>query len=258
MIFPNDTDSAWEYFGSTDPYFNVLTWHDFKKENLSAESRQRFFESGDAYITLILRLVYDYIDPSFQPATARALDFGCGVGRLVIPLARECKSVTGVDISESMLAEALKNCQERGLSNVDFIKGHDKISGLYDFVHSFIVFQHVPTKRGEMILKRLISQIRENGIGVIHLTYHRKESLASRLAYFVFTHLPLPFLAGFINLLKRRPFQKPIMQMNAYNLNNIIRILQESDCHHNMFRFTKHGDTYGVIFFFQKKRLFFL
>ena len=38
------------------------------------------------------------------------LDIGCGTGRLAIPLAREGLAVTGVDLSDGMLARA------RGLS----------------------------------------------------------------------------------------------------------------------------------------------
>jgi SAM-dependent methyltransferase len=252
-MLPNDTDSAWEYFGNTDPYFSVLTWDEYKKEKISADSRKRFFESGDAYIKFVLQIVHDYLDPAFQPGKATVLDFGCGVGRLVIPLAKECKSVTGVDISDAMLSEAIKNCQEYGVSNVDFIKGDDKVTGFYDFIHSFIVLQHIPPWRGEMILKRLIALLRNDGIGAIHFTYYRKESFAGRLRYFIYR--TIPFSLGFRNLLKGRPFGEPIMQMNEYNLNNIIRILQESDCHHSVMRFTRHTDTYGVILFFQKKRL---
>jgi len=49
------------------------------------------------------------------------------------------------------------------------------------------------------------------------------------------------------------------MQMNQYNLNRILRILQESGCHRVHVRFTETGyygePFYGVILFFQKHRL---
>ena len=252
-MLPNDTDAAWEYYGNTDPYYGVIPWESYRKENISSSSKKRFFESGDAYIEFILQIVHDYIDSSFQPMKANALDFGCGVGRLVIPLARICKSITGVDVSDSMLNEATKNCQENGISNVHFIKKITGDDAVYDFIHSYIVFQHIPCGRGEMILKQLIGLLRNDGIGVIHLTYHRKESLAHSLKYLAYTNIP--FLFGFRNLLKRLPFKAPMMQMNEYNLNNIIRILQESDCHHVVIRFTKHGKVYGTILFFQKKQI---
>ncbi len=84
---------------------------------------------------------------------ARALDFGCGVGRLVIPLSKIAESVTGVDVSESMLNEAISNCDNQNVNNANFIKADDNLSmlsGKYDFIHSYIVFQHIPTKRAAL------------------------------------------------------------------------------------------------------------
>jgi hypothetical protein len=104
-----------------------------------------------------------------------------------------------------------------------------------------------------MIVKQLIGLLRENGIGVLHLTYYRNVSYGSRVRYWLYSHFPA--LTGFWNILRRRPFDRPVMQMNAYDLNQIFRILQESGCHHNVVRFTRHGETDGVMLFFQKKRV---
>ena len=45
----------------------------------------------------------------------RALDIGCGVGRWSIALARCCMDVTGLDISQTMLAEASRRAQRHGV-----------------------------------------------------------------------------------------------------------------------------------------------
>jgi ubiquinone/menaquinone biosynthesis C-methylase UbiE len=69
----------------------------------------------------------------------------------VVPLAGVCTSVVGVDVSEAMLAVVEENSREMGLSNVTFVKGDDTLSGVsrsFDFVHSFIVFQHIRPERG--------------------------------------------------------------------------------------------------------------
>ncbi|HKJ31811.1 MAG TPA: class I SAM-dependent methyltransferase [Balneolales bacterium] len=98
----------------------------------------------------ILKKIRKYVDPHFS--INRALDFGCGVGRLLIPLSVYSSHVTGVDVSESMLDEARKNCEARQITNVDFIKSDDDLSLLnrkFNFIHSYIVFQHIPAKRGE-------------------------------------------------------------------------------------------------------------
>ncbi|WP_424354826.1 class I SAM-dependent methyltransferase [Methanobacterium sp. MBAC-LM] len=46
------------------------------------------------------------------------LDIGCGSGNITIPLAREAKKVTGVDISKKMLHLLEKDAFENGLNNI--------------------------------------------------------------------------------------------------------------------------------------------
>jgi cyclopropane fatty-acyl-phospholipid synthase-like methyltransferase len=104
----------------------------------------------------------------------RALDFGCGVGRIVIPLAERCGSVLGVDVADSMLVNARLLCQQRNLSNVRFARCDDSLEGVdggFDLVHSYIVFQHVPPGRGLPLLERLLRKLNANGVGVIHVLY---------------------------------------------------------------------------------------
>jgi SAM-dependent methyltransferase len=252
-MFPNDTDKAWEYYGKIDPYYGVATAEENRTSYLTQDARSKFFDSGTQYIELILRLVHDHLDSSFKPT--QALDFGCGVGRLVIPLARICKSVTGIDISESMIEEAKNNCRERGVSNVTFVKSNDSLSGVsgsFDLINSFIVFQHIPPRRGKVILQKLVGKLQENGIGVLHFTYFGKESLGRKLL--IEAYKSIPFLFGLRNLLKGKPISEPMMQMNEYNLNDLFKILQESGCHRCHIRFTDHG-MYGVIILFQKGHL---
>ena len=62
---------------------------------------------------------------------ADVLDLGCGIGRMVPPLAPRVRSVLGVDVSSGMVAEARRRCG--GLDNVNFTvgSGHD-LAGLPD------------------------------------------------------------------------------------------------------------------------------
>lgn len=102
-----------------------------------------------------------HIDEKFK--FKRTLDFGCGVGRLVIPFANVAQEVTAIDVSDSMLNEAKKNCQARAVNNVVFAKLNDKLTSLhgkYDFIHCFNVFQHIPEKRGQQLLSRLLGTLK--------------------------------------------------------------------------------------------------
>jgi SAM-dependent methyltransferase len=256
--FANDSDKSWEYIGKNDPYWGVLALEEYSSRNLTEDSKERFFESGAKHISLVLGTIRECIVPTFKPK--RALDFGCGVGRLVIPLSSVCDSVVGVDVSESMLKEAQSNCRLRAITNVEFVRSNDRLSemsGSFDFIHSFLVFQHIPYKRGEMIFRRLIDLLQEDGVGALHFMYRAK------LPYFMkltnWPRMSIPVLNGLVNLFRGRPFSYPFRQMNEYDLGRLFRILQESNCDRLHLSLT-YGSTattsyYGAMIFFQKRRL---
>lgn len=255
-----DTDKAWKYYGENDPYYGVLTQPDFKSDRLTDEGKAQFFESGSRYIDLVLSVVRQHLDPTFAPK--RALDFGCGVGRLALPLASICESVVGVDVSDAMLAEARKNAQNMGKTNAKFVSSDDALSqveGTFDLLNSLIVFQHIPPERGEVILGQLIDRLREGGVGALQFTYGFESGVSRARSMLVQAYKTVPYLWNARNLLKGAPFQEPMMQMNAYDLSRLMRILQEKGCHLVHLRFTETGSFghvfYGAIIFFQKKRL---
>ena len=159
-MFNGGTDGEWEKWGRDDPYFGVLTDGKFRMVNLTDANRAEFFRSGSEYIDGVLRTVRSHIDPAFR--IRRALDFGCGVGRLVIPLSKVAEHVTGLDVSDSMLAEARRNCEAHGARGVQFLKSDDGLSALegkFDFIHSSLVFQHIPVRRGERIFRNFLGHL---------------------------------------------------------------------------------------------------
>src|SRR5215204_1073046 len=106
------SDAVWERYGRLDPYFGVLNKEPYKSENLDASALEKFFRSGEEDVRSFLKVAQEHFDSGFQPT--RALDFGCGVGRLTIPLAGVCSRVVGVDVAPSMLEEAQKNLRNKG------------------------------------------------------------------------------------------------------------------------------------------------
>ncbi len=65
-----------------------------------------------------LKALADLIEPSDA-----IVDVGGGAGRMSLPLAPRCRSVTNVDPSASMGAAFLANAKTAGISNVDLVKG---------------------------------------------------------------------------------------------------------------------------------------
>lgn len=268
----NDTDRDWQRYGTEDPYYAVLSAEKYRREHLDEQTLEEFFDSGRENIDFILEVVRTQLDPSYRPV--RALDFGCGVGRLVTALSGRAASVVGVDVSTAMLQEARKNCAARGLENVELVEGDEDLSrveGQFDLITSYIVFQHIPVARGEILFRKLIARLQEGGVAAIHFTYYTpsvapavaaEEAAAVRSAGRQLVGLPRK-IAGrlkrgarkLVSGGKRNEAEPWAIQMNSYDLNRLLLILQETGCHNCCLRFTLHGEHHGVIFFFQKKRL---
>jgi SAM-dependent methyltransferase len=87
-------------------------------------------------------------DVDLEPS-ARALEIGCGVGRLLRPLSERVGKAFGVDISAEMIERARTAMADRGNVEVFVTSGRlDPIADAsLDFVYSFIVFQHIPSKK---------------------------------------------------------------------------------------------------------------
>src|SRR5262245_52302229 len=102
----------WEKMGRKDPYFGVLTNDKFRSGQIDAAARAEFFASGERHVQTCFETIPRCFARPFAPR--RTLDFGCGVGRLVIPFARRCGEVVGADVSPAMLAEARRNCEREG------------------------------------------------------------------------------------------------------------------------------------------------
>ncbi|KAF0152403.1 MAG: type 11 methyltransferase [Ignavibacteria bacterium] len=245
-----NTDNHWERFGKIDPYFGVISHDEYHKSNINDEIKKKFFETGDEYIKKLFSNIYKHIDPDFNPKMA--LDYGCGVGRVIIPLSKYTDFVTGVDVSKSMLEECRINCEQNNIVNYRLVEANHEFfrdSEKHDFIHSFIVFQHIPKRRGELIFSSLIDRLTDKGIGVLHFTFAKK-TIVRKILELIRNNVPL--ISNIINLLKRRHILYPVMQMNSYDLNKLLGVLQKNGIKDTYIEFTDHGSDVGVLIYFQK------
>jgi 2-polyprenyl-3-methyl-5-hydroxy-6-metoxy-1,4-benzoquinol methylase len=218
-----NTDKVWKRFGDVDPYFGVLTQTEYQANRLTDQARDEFFRSGEDHAQKVLATLRE-INPAFSPS--RTLDFGCGVGRVTLPLARTSACVLGVDVAPGMLSEARKNARERGLDNVRFAH---TVDGNFDLVHSFIVLQHIPPHRGMRILDDLVSRVDTGGMLVLQVPYHRDAPVWRRLATVV--KRTEPVINGVLNLAQGRRFRYPTMTMFCYDVPAIFGILLRAGIH---------------------------
>ena len=239
------TNDGWDYFGRSDPYYAVLTEKQYHRTNLNEELITRFFDTGRLHMNGVLDTIKSRLDESFCPE--RGLDFGCGVGRLAIPMASICKSVIAADVSEFMLKEAEENCRRLGIANIEFVRSDDElhdIAGSFDFINSHLVFQHIPRKQGMRTFRRLLEMLNNGGVGVFHFTYFRRSSIMIRFIYWI--RKSSRFVNGLANLVLKRPFGYPMMEMNEYRLNEVFRSLQEHSCKPSQVTFSSDATPYEV------------
>lgn len=234
------TDRDWESWGKQDPYYGVLSDERFRAGTLTGDRKQDFFRSGEAHVASLFATIRRLFPGDFSPE--RALDFGCGVGRLLMPIARRSAHATGVDISPSMLAETAGNCATAGIDNVELLRSDDmlgQVRGDYDLVHSHLVFAHIHPRRGLALIDILAGKVRPGGFIAVQVPYAcsapRWKRLLVQLRYRV------PLLHALRNLLRGRPVGEPAMQLHTYPLPRLLRLLRR----HGFGEVLVSTDTFG-------------
>ena len=106
-------ERTWRPHGARGPYFAVCNEDGYRRDRLDATARAAFFDTGRVHVAWVGRLIAERLGGTFRPA--RVLDFGCGVGRVLLPLAEGTERAVGVDVAPEMLAEAAANAAAFGL-----------------------------------------------------------------------------------------------------------------------------------------------
>jgi 2-polyprenyl-3-methyl-5-hydroxy-6-metoxy-1,4-benzoquinol methylase len=199
------TPSDWEDLARREPYFPVLTNKGVRDE--------AFLESGEADIALLLPAIAALLGRDV-PLTS-VLDFGCGAGRLTIPLARRAVRVVACDVAPSVLEHARNNARDAGLSNVAFVEARE-LEGQFDFICSLLVFQHIRPAEGYKIIRNLLRLLSPRGVAVLQLTMEPSGGGLQRLAR-------MRLKRGVNRVLSHRLQMPAWMQMNAYDERVVIR-----------------------------------
>ena len=156
----------WEAIGDADPMFGVLS--DPAKHGGKWDAAE-FFASGRAHVETLLRMLTD-ARAGFERGTC--LDFGCGVGRLTLPLAELFQRTIGVDVALPMI-EAARRHQPPDL-RCEFIVNRDPDlrrfeSGTFDLVHSSLVLQHISADVTPVYIAEFFRIARPGGLVVFQL-----------------------------------------------------------------------------------------
>lgn len=209
-----DTDADWALWGEAEPYFGVLAQDKYRRANLTEEALSEFWASGIGDAAGFAQTLERFFGPFKRNS---ALDFGCGVGRLTRGMARLSEHVTGLDVSQGMLAEARRGAPD----NVVYT---DNLSNqTFDWINSIIVFQHIPPERGYSIFGDLLARVNYGGVISLHLTIDGPAALDD----------------GPVGA----------MSMFSYDLSRLNVLLADHDFRLTVMQHTDHGGHRGVIIY---------
>jgi|SRR5579859_2173115 len=232
LFWLRDTDADWRELGANQPYWGVLSRPDFRSENITSKGVQDFYATGRADIDFIVEQISR---ATGAKPSGRALDFGCGVGRLAEAMTSYASHVTGYDISPGMLELARKRA-----SKVAYLS--EIPAGPFDWINSYIVFQHIEPQRGIEILDDLLSRLAPGGVVSLQFTIWREAGLE------------VPSFKGWkakAQLLRHRFRLKhqPAGQISMYDydLSQIVRVLNGAGVEEMQLLSTDHGGHHGVI-----------
>jgi SAM-dependent methyltransferase len=175
----------WDEFGRRDPYWAILT-DPAKKGN--RWDIDEFFKTGEREIEDVLAWVASL---GLTVGRSRALDFGCGVGRLTQALALHFDQVTGVDIAPSMIALANSHNRHRDRcryllnASADLRQIPD---ASIDFLYSRLVLQHMPPRAIKAYVVEFVRVLADGGAAVFNVPGDPLDAPVS--GGFVKTHAP--------------------------------------------------------------------
>ncbi|MCW9706044.1 class I SAM-dependent methyltransferase [Fodinibius salsisoli] len=203
-------------------------WEQFAREEAKCYvdtnfngNKKDFFNSGQSFVEQSLEEVLPRLDE-----TARALEIGCGVGRLTFPHAVEFDEVLAVDVAPTMLAQLEKHANQFGVDNIEtYLPDQPWHTKPVNFVYSYLVFQHIPDL--EVIrkyIKKIASCLKPNGKGMARLQF---DTRPATLLYRCRNNLPDWLLPKNQRQGIRRIRRKPNTLEGIFQTNNLSIVRQQ-------------------------------
>jgi SAM-dependent methyltransferase len=160
--------TTWNELGKQDPLWAILT---HPKMEDGRWQHDQFFLSGQLEIEAILEEIQWL---PFPLVRGRALDFGCGVGRLSQALGAYFGEVHGVDVAPSMieLADSLNRSPEKVTYHVnrdaDLRRFEDQT---FDFIYTRLVLQHINPVYSKKYIAEFVRLLKPGGLAVFQVPW---------------------------------------------------------------------------------------
>lgn len=156
---------AWDDLGRTNAAGAILT----RDDQLVDWDLDQFWATGTADVA---RFINELAVLAPLASRARALDFGCGIGRLTRALAAHFTEVTGVDVAESMIRRARSANADR--PNCTFVVNASADlsqfrTSSFDVVYSRLVLQHLEPALVRQYVPEMVRVLAPSGVLMFQL-----------------------------------------------------------------------------------------
>jgi len=173
----------WTRAGQAAPHWSVLTEERFLPHNIAA-NLEAFYAAG-AWDAQVLDATLGRIGRRAEQF-AHCVDYGCGVGRVTLQLARRFKRVTGLDISAPHLHLATETFRRTGFEHVTLTQvAPENLLPVEecDLWYSRIVLQHCPPPVAMNILRLAFRGLSTGGVAMFQIPVWSRDYSFNIAAY---------------------------------------------------------------------------
>jgi len=212
----NQASREWDRLGKMDPFWASLTTPG--KEHSWNETD--FIETGKKEIAEVLECLES---ENIEFSRSRALDFGCGPGRLSLAMSDYFSEVVGVDVAKSMVNIANSLLHEK--NNVRYVLNQKEWLSIFgneefSFVYSNHVLQHIPLGFSLKYIKEFHRILEKGGVAAFFLPVGRRKSVKNFIRNLLPSILePMIYKLRFGSL--------PRMEMNGVKTKQITKVASE-------------------------------
>lgn len=165
----DDLQRHWNEWGRRDPYWAIISRPDRRGNRWDLDE---FLRTGTDEIDELFEWLREL---RVEVKPGRALDFGCGVGRLTQALARTFAECDGVDIAPSMIEQA-NELNQFGDRCRYHVNDRDDLAlfpdGVFDLVYSDIVLQHIAPEFSAAYVREFTRVLAPGGVVVFQIPSH--------------------------------------------------------------------------------------
>ncbi|NNE91606.1 MAG: class I SAM-dependent methyltransferase [Verrucomicrobiales bacterium] len=185
---------------------------------------EEFYSAGRSEISTL----FDFLEPTLGSRIGpfeRALDFGCGIGRLTQALGSHAKQSVGVDISVEMVKQA------REMNSHENVVFHDNAvddlglfdSETFDFIYSSITLQHINPEASVNYLREFARISKPGGLIVFQLPSQTHQSRFGRAKQLMKNRL-------LVNRLLCKLLKLDGHELHAVSEKKVVRLFESLDC----------------------------